>query len=232
MKQHILRYLRQIVRKKNVIDFSNLQDIEPVSSVFGYDRGQPIDRYYIEGFLNQNKSLIRGAAMEIAESQYMDKFGTSITKKEILHVNSRNKKATIIGDLSKPETLPSGVIDCFICTQTYGFIFDVSKAIQGSYQLLKPGGYLLATVSGISQISRYDMDNWGEYWRFTDASVYKLFEPIFGKENIQIQTHGNVISSIAFLQGISVEDMPAKKLLDQKDPNYQLIITIIAKKTG
>jgi hypothetical protein len=32
---------------------------------------------------------------------------------------------------------------------------------------LKPGGVLLATVSGISQISRYDMYRWGDYWRFT-----------------------------------------------------------------
>ena len=34
--------------------------------------------------------------------------------------------------------------------------------------IAEPGGSLLLTVPGISQIARYD-DHWGDYWRFTSA---------------------------------------------------------------
>ncbi len=42
---------------------------------FGYDRGLPIDRYYIERFLANNASDIRGHVMEIADNIYMRRFG-------------------------------------------------------------------------------------------------------------------------------------------------------------
>jgi SAM-dependent methyltransferase len=128
-------------------------------------------------------------------------------------------------------TLPENAFDCFICTSTFNFIFDVQKAVEGAHHLLKPGGVLLATVAGISQISRYDMDRWGDYWRFTSASVKRLFEPVF-KGGLAIESFGNVLAATAFLQGVAVEDLPEKTLLDQQDPDYQMLITILAKKSS
>ena len=109
------------------------------------------------------------------------------------------------------------------------FIFDVREAVKGACHILKPGGVLLATVSGISQISRYDMDRWGDYWRFTTASVEKLFGPLF-KGGLEIESFGNVLAAIAFLQGVVVEDLPEAALLKDNDPDYQLLITVVARK--
>jgi len=132
--------------------------------------------------------------------------------------------------LTKPETLPKERIDCFICTQTLNFIFDVPKAIEGSYKVLKQGGVLLCTVSGISQISRYDMDRWGDYWRFTDLSIRKLMESVFGEGHVEIVTFGNALAATAFLQGLAVDDLPDTFLLDKKDQDYQITIGIKATK--
>ena len=88
---------------------------------------------------------------------------------------------------------------------------------------------MLATVAGISQISRHDMDLWGDYWRFTTASTQKLFTSVFG-ENTQVDSFGNVMAACAFLQGCSVEDLPDRSLLDSKDPDYQMLITIVARR--
>ena len=88
---------------------------------------------------------------------------------------------------------------------------------------------LLATVAGISQISRYDMDRWGDYWRFTTASMKKLFSPVFIGD-VEIATFGNVLAATAFLQGLAVEDLPDPTLLDAADDDYQLIIAIVARK--
>jgi SAM-dependent methyltransferase len=227
MINELLLYL---TRKKVKVVFNDLSTIKPVSALFGFDRGTPIDRYYVEKFLEKKADLIKGRVLEIGDSFYSRRFGgEKVEEYEVLHATPGNRSATITGDLTDTATLPGNAIDCFICTQTFNFIFDIQKAIQGAHHLLKPGGVLLATVSGISQISRYDMDRWGDYWRFTTASVKKLFEPVF-KAGLEIESHGNVLAATAFLQGVVIEDLPNEALLDENDPDYQLLITIVARK--
>jgi len=210
--------------------FENFLRTEPVSAKFGLDRGVPIDRYYIEKILQKNSESIQGKVLEISESTYSKMFGKNITSFEILHYDNSNKQATIIGDLTDCSTLPENKMDCFICTQTFNFIYDVKKAIAGSWYLLKPQGVLLATVSGISQISRYDRDRWGDYWRFTDLSARLLFEECFGTGNVEIETFGNVLAAKAFLDGLAVEDLPDKAMLDIVDKDYPVTIGIKAVK--
>jgi len=227
MLDAIMKYL---TRKNLPVSFNDRERNKPVSAVFGVDRGTPIDRYYVETFLRKNAYLIRGRLLEVGDSSYSRRFaGGKAESFEVLHAAPENKTATIVGDLTDTKTLPQNSFDCFICTQTFNFIFEVDKAVEGAYYLLKPGGVLLATVAGISQISRYDMDRWGDYWRFTTASVQKLFEPVF-EEGVEIESFGNVLAATAFLQGISVEDLPDRALLDDNDPDYQLLISIVARK--
>ena len=226
----LLKLMRYLNRRKVKVEFGSLSTAVPVSRVFGLDRGTPINRYYIEKFLAGRAEMIQGRVLEVGDSDYSRRFGGDrVERFEVLHVSPEDRAATLNGDLTDPGTLPANAIDCFICTQTFNFIFDAQKAIQGAHYLLKPGGILLATVSGISQISRYDMDRWGDYWRFTTASVKKLFEPVF-KGGLEIESYGNVLAATAFLQGVVIEDLPEQKLLDENDPDYQLIITIVARK--
>ncbi|HQD92844.1 MAG TPA: methyltransferase [Bacilli bacterium] len=216
-------------RLLNKPNWHNLRNLKPVSSVFGLDRGTPIDRIYIEDFLNKNKICIQGVVCEIGEDIYSKKFGSNIKKVEILHYTNDNPKATIIGDLVNVSTLPKNKIDCFILTQTLNFIYDFKSAIKGIYYMLKSEGVALVTVAGISQISRYDMDRWGDYWRFTDLSMKKSFEEVFGIGNVEIETYGNVLAATAFLQGICAEELTKKELFYQ-DKDYQVTIAIKAKK--
>ncbi|MBK7627792.1 MAG: methyltransferase [Bacteroidales bacterium] len=229
MKKIIKRILKLFIPYKKII-FNDLSNINPISNKFGFDRGTPIDRYYIEKFLSENSKYIKGTVLEIAESTYSKKFysGQRINY-EVLHIDKNFKDATIYGDLTMPDGLPEDFADCFICTQTYNYIFDVKSAIEGSYKILKKGGVLLATVSGISQISRYDMERWGDYWRFTDKSLQLLFSNAGFKE-IKIVSMGNVIAATAFLQGVVVEDLPNINLLSIVDNDYQLTLGVIAKK--
>ena len=53
----------------------------PVSRSFGFDRGQPIDRHYIEDFLRRHGSWpgysagdIRGVVMEVGDDVYTRRF--------------------------------------------------------------------------------------------------------------------------------------------------------------
>ena len=219
-------FLQALRRKLNP---ANPEQFEPVSKVFGMDRGTPVDRYYIEKFLEENKQYIKGKVLEIADSTYSRKFGSDVISFEILHATGDNPKATITGDLTKIETLPSGNVDCFICTQTFNFIYNFQDAIKGAYHLLKPGGILLATVAGITQISGYDMQRWGDYWRFTTASAQKAFEESFKPGNISVDYYGNCYVATSFLKGLCVEELK-KEYLDMKAADYPVIVTIVAKK--
>jgi SAM-dependent methyltransferase len=222
--------MRYLNRKKVVVAFGSLATTEPVSRVFGLDRGTPINRHYIEQFLAGHAELIRGRVLEVGGSDYSRRFGgEKVERCEVLHATADNPAATIIGDLADPATLPANAMDCFICTQTFDCIFDVPQAVRGAHQLLKPGGVLLATMSGIGQISRYDMERWGEYWRFTTASATRLFAPLFSG-GVEVGSRGNVLAAIAFLQGIAVEELPDPTLLEVHDADYQLVVTVVARK--
>ena len=220
------KYLKRVL---NPVNWHNLRSTEPVSRVFGNDRGTAIDRVYIEHFLNSNSHYITNRTLEIAEETYCKRFGSNIEKQEILHYGKDNPNATIIGDLTNPESLPSNAVDCFVCTQTFNFIYDYKSAIKGAWHLLAENGVVLATVGGISQISRYDMDRWGDYWRFNDLSIRRSFEDVFGEGNVEVETYGNVLTAMALLQGISAEELSREEIF-HKDPDYQVIIGIIAKK--
>jgi len=146
-----------------------------------------------------------------------------------LHYTKDNSKATIIGDLTNTLTLPENKIDCFILTQTLNFVYDFKSAIKGIYYMLKKEGVALVTVAGISQISRYDMDRWGDYWRFTDLSMKKTFEEVFDIGNVEVETYGNALTATAFLQGICAQELTNEELF-YKDKDYQVTIAIKAKK--
>lgn len=227
MKKLLKELINTIIKPK--VKFNDLKKIKPISEVFGFDRGTPIDRYYIDEFLDNNKNYIQNKVLEISESTYSQKYGGPNIKCEVLHYDNSNPNATIIGDLTQKKTLPENCIDCFICTQTFNFIYDVRGAINGAHHLLKENGVLLLTVAGLSQISRYDMDRWGDYWRFTNKSIQKLMEEA-GFKTIEVTTYGNVIAAIALLQGVAVEDLPKPHLLNQHDENYQVIIGVVAIK--
>jgi hypothetical protein len=221
--------VRTITRRRVRVSFGDLTRVEPISRRFGDDRGQPIDRYYIERFLAARRAAIRGDVMEIGGSHYARMFADAPSSIGVLHATAEHPEATLVGDLTRTSTLPPSAVDCLICTQTLGFIFDVPAALDGIQHLLRPGGTVLATVGGISQVSRYDMDRWGDYWRFTDAAMRKLFSRF---ADVEVVTYGNVAASVAFIQGIAVEDLPERRVLDDTDRDYQLIIGVTARKRG
>ncbi|MEP7263540.1 MAG: methyltransferase domain-containing protein [Bacteroidota bacterium] len=205
-----------------------LMQTEPVSRQFGFDRGTPVDRYYIEKFLRTNSEYIKGNVLEIADSHYSKKFNSGVSSFEVLNFTP-SPETTIVGDLTKPETLPEERIDCFICTQTLNFIYDVNSALKGSYQLLKPGGILLVTVAGICQISQFDNKQWGDFWRFTPLSLSRLAAEVFGEDNVQVTHYGNSLSAVLLLKGCAVEDTTTD-LLDIYDEDYPVTITLRAVK--
>jgi SAM-dependent methyltransferase len=213
------------------INFGSFISTIPASQDFGWDRGTPIDRYYIAKFLSANASDIRGRVLEIGDDSYSRQFGGEhITQQDVLHVNRDHPEATLTGDLTKAGTLPDNAFDCIVLTQTLHVIFELKEAVEQLYTALKPGGVLLLTVPGISQIDRQEWkDSW--CWSLTTVSIKKLFEAHFTTESLEISSFGNVFAATSFLFGAVLEEINSSKL-NQIDLAYPVIIALKAQKAG
>jgi glycosyltransferase involved in cell wall biosynthesis len=225
----IQRIEKSSVPKLKKVHMGDLNRMTPFSKEFGYDRGGPLDRYYIENFLEYNKLYIKGRVLEIGDNIYTIRFGgMQVKRSEILHVDEKNKEATYIGDLADAPILPDNTFDCIILTQTLHLIYEYQKALETCYRILKPGGVLLLTVPGLSRI---DQDDWKDiwFWTFTQNSITKMLSKIFPQKNITIQTHGNLLVVTAFLYGMGRPELK-KEQMDETDQHYPVIITATAIK--
>lgn len=212
------------------VRFGSFRRLRPISSDYGNSRGLEIDRYYIEKFLAEFSSDVQGHVLEIKHNAYTQKYGAGrVTHSDVLHPVEGNPDATIVADLTKADHLPSDTFDAIIFTQTLQVIYDIRTVIATLQRLLKPGGVVLATASGMAQLSLQDFDAWGEYWRFTSLSARLLFEEAFGQGNVTVRSYGNVLAAIAFLEGLAVEDLK-KSELDAMDRSYEVLIAVRAVK--
>src|SRR5262245_54268962 len=78
-RPHAVRTLKRMIAaerrlwtrwRPGALRFGDLRRLSPVSRTFGFDRGLPIDRYYIESFLAEHALDIRGRTLEVADNAY------------------------------------------------------------------------------------------------------------------------------------------------------------------
>jgi glycosyltransferase involved in cell wall biosynthesis/SAM-dependent methyltransferase len=212
------------------VDFGDFGGTDPVSRDFGFDRGTPIDRYYIEKFLAEQANLVRGRVLEVGDASYSKRFGgNAVTQQDVLHVTAGAKGATIIGDLVDPRVLPEAAFDCMVLTQTLHLIYDMHVALRHIHRALRPGGVVLLTVPGITPLDRGE---WSETWSWslTPYSARRLFAECFAPHETLVSAYGNVFAATAFLQGVALEEVDTSKL-DELDSAYPVIVAVRARKS-
>ena len=208
------------VPRVGAIDFGDLRQLRPMSGNFGFDRGTPVDRYYIEGYLERHREDIRGRVLEVQENAYTTRFGDErVTTSDVLSLTHDNPQATLVGDLGAPGWLPERAFDCALITQTLHLVYDCRTALASLARSLAPGGVLLLTTPGVTQVE------WGEEWQwgFTVTSLLRLLGEAFGPGNVAVESHGNVLAATAFLQGIAREELETHEL-DYADLSYPLVL--------
>ena len=61
-------------------------------------------------------------------------------------------------------------------------------------------------------------------------SAKRLFEEIFPENNVWVEAYGNVLTAIAFLEGLASEELRREEL-DHYDPDYPVTIAVRAVKS-
>jgi SAM-dependent methyltransferase len=219
-----------------------MRRVRPVSDDWGFDRGTPVDRWYVEDFLGRFSQApgyaagdVRGRVMEVGGDEYARKLAprddAAVTAIEVLHVSEANPKATVIGDLTTGKGVPEAAFDCLICTQTLHVLYDVHGAVRTMHRALRPGGVALVTVPGITRSCVPDRDYWGDYWRLTSQGAARLFGDVFGPEHVRVEAYGNLLTAMGFLQGMAAEEF-ARWELQLRDPDYEVIVGIRAQRAS
>jgi SAM-dependent methyltransferase len=201
----------------------------PLSNHWGRERGTPVDRFYIERFLDENRSLITGRVLEVMDPGYTRRFGTNVTRSEVLDNDPSNAEATVVADLAAADAIEAAAFDCFILTQTLQYIFDVDAALGHVHRILRPGGTVLCTVPVVSRIGRTQIES--ECWRFTPVACRRLFERAFVGGTVDVRGAGNVLTCVAFLVGMAAEELSARELREH-DPFFPLVVTVRATKAA
>lgn len=203
-----------------------LRSLAPLSREFGYDRGLPIDRYYIENFLAAHAHLMAGRVLEVGDDSYTRRFGGErVTRSDVLNIDPSIPGTTLVADLADAVHLPSETFDCLVVTQTLHLVYDLVAAAETLHRILRPGGTLLLTVPGISPVST---DRWADtwYWALTPHAARRLFTEAFGGE-VEVTTHGNVLAAVGFLEGLAAAELRGPEL-DAVDPQFPLLVTVRA----
>ncbi len=216
-------------RAVRVIDQNVQRDDVPASNDWGWDRGLPIDRHYIQEFLHQHADDIKGAVLEIGDDVYARMYGGErLTSADILDINEENPRATIIADLTRADAIPDDSYDCLIVPQTLQFTYDLNAAVGTLHRILKPGGTLLVTMPGTTRTVENDPSGtW--YWSFTPASARRLFEEAFAGGEVSVRTYGSFVTAISFLRGLATEELTDEEL-NMDDPDYTVIVAARAVK--
>lgn len=201
----------------------------PVSGNWGYDRGrgQPIDRWYIEAFLDAHRADVHGDVLEVKSDRYVRRYGTSLGRVHVLDVDGANSAATVIGDLGGERPLPAATLDCFVLTQTLQYVWDVRAAVANAHEMLRPGGVLLLSVPALARVeSELDID---DLWRFTADSTRRLLASEFGEGSVSIVSRGNLVVANAFLAGLAASELTARELEDDDD-RFPVVIAARAER--
>jgi len=205
------------------------QKKKPLSNIYGAERGIPLDRYYIENFLENNKQFIKGHCLELLNNDYTTKYGgKKVVKSDILDIDKNNMKANIFADIKDLHIIKDQSYDCVILTQVLQFIDDYDLAVKECYRILKHGGVLLVTLPSISRIDCASGLE-GDYWRFTVASAKYIFGKFFELKKIEINSYGNALTGLYFWIGASQQEL-SKKKLNYIDKNFPTLITLKAVK--
>lgn len=201
--------------------WGNMRRLQPFSTDFARDRGTPVDRIYIERFLEGNRAHVFGDVLEVQEPGYTRRYGgIRVRREHVVDIDPRNPRATVVADLSAGASLPAAAYDCAIVTETLQLLPDEHAALRNLYRALRPGGTLLLTVPCLSRQDPGAVDS--DRWRMLPLGLGERLARACPDGEIHVEGHGNLVSAVAFLAGLAAEELRAAEL-DTEDPAFPIV---------
>ena len=204
--------------------WGNFRRLDPFSRQFGYERGTPIDRYYIHRFFDQWRALITGDVLEIQTPYIGTRFGQAVRRVDSIDIAPRFAPTYLCDLAAADDVIPSDAYDCFVLPQTFHYFRDLDTALRQALRVVRPGGHILATCAAIGQL-----DTVTEYWRMSPEGWREAGTRAWPGCDISLQVYGNCLAATAAIQGLAAEELtPAE--LDVYDERWPVVIGIRCRK--
>ena len=203
--------------------WGNLRRVTPLSTSYGFERGTPIDRYYVDKFFTAHRHVISGRVLEIETRDHTRKYGSAVTASDTLDI-SAEFRPTYQCDLAHASIVGDGSYDCFLLPNTLCFLRDLDGALREARRIVRGGGVILATVPGFVPLTPDVADYWhasADGWRVVAARVWPDCET-------SVESHGNCLAAAASMYGIAAEELTGAEL-DAHDPRYPVLVTMACR---
>jgi hypothetical protein len=218
--------LRCVSRGLGFPRWGNLRRVRPFSSNFGFDRGTPIDRYYLHQFLRDHRAFITGRVLEIQNSDYTRQFGHDLEQTHTLDVNPAFAP-TYLCDLAHIDgCVPDGYYDCFLLPNTLSVLRDIEPCLRNALRIVRPGGVVLASTAALVPLSGDAPDYWhlsADGWRELTRRAWP------DNVSARVEAHGNCLAAVAAMLGLAHEELdPAE--LDVTDVRFPVLVTLFGQR--
>ena len=217
--------LRCLQRGKRLPRWGNLRNTHPFSDYFGFDRGTPVDRYYVHRFYHQNCAWVTGDVLEIQGTGYTRRYGHDLRRAESLDIDPA-VNPTFLCDLARAETvLPADSYDCFLLPNSFQHVRDLEPAMRQALRIVRPGGAILATVPAFVPL----ISDGPQYWMMSAEGWGQLAARVWDGAEVEVCAYGNCLAAIAAMLGLAMEELSEAELQHQDD-RYPVMVTILCRK--
>jgi len=222
-----LVWLRCVMRGYPVPRWGNLRRVRPFSEHFGFERGTPVDRYYLDRFLDRHRHLITGRVLEIQAPGYTMKYGRDLAATDSVDIVRRhNENLTYLCDLATSErVIPDASYDCFLLPNTLSHLRDVEGCLRNALRVVRPGGVILASTAGLVPLTSDVPD----YWHASAAGWREIADRAWPGCDVRIEQHGNCLAAVAAMLGLTLEELEPSEL-DVNDPRYPVLVTVYCRR--
>lgn len=204
------------------MDFGDFRRHVPVCPSFGYTRGTPVDRFYLEQFVDDIRSQVVGVTLEIGgrpgNRELYEFWGA--TEYYTMDADPR-AGADLIADAHDRSACKQESLDCVILFNVLEHCARPWDVVENVHHWLKKGGTVFCMVPNIQRIHRDPRD----YWRILPDALQGLFDRFMTR----VITYGSLLTSIAALSGVATEELTLAEL-GQVNPQYPVVSCVVAIK--
>ncbi|WP_157496737.1 methyltransferase domain-containing protein [Hahella ganghwensis] len=205
------------------LDWGDFNRKSPFCHSFGFSRGTPIDRYYLDKFVSCIRHQVKGVTIEIGGvSDNLQNYGLErVTSFQTVDIEP-GEGVNIVGDIHDRSILAPESVDSLI-------IFNVLEHCHSPWQVaenirywLKEGGKCFGMVPNAQRLHNFP----GDYWRPLPDGVRHLFKEF---SQLELDVYGNPQTVVASFMGVAAKELTANEL-DATHPEYPVATCFIAIK--
>ncbi|PSB22356.1 methyltransferase [filamentous cyanobacterium CCP2] len=205
------------------INWGDFRRLAPLCHITGFTRGNPIDRYYLQKFVDEIREQVVGDVLEVGgvpKDREFYQFDRAKTYR-IMNLEA-GAGVDLVGDVHDPDLVEPDSLDSLVIFNVLEHCYAPWIAVENIHRWLKPGGKCFCMVPNAQRLH----DRPGDFWRPLPDGVNWLFRSFSQK---QLYVYGNPLTVLASFHGVGYEELtPAE--LDAFHPDYPVSTCIVATK--